>query len=300
VHASPGEPGEVGEQPFEQPVSQRSRVDDGSIERLEDLRLEPNLLVKADPKVGEDEAFGPRLRVFRGQGPMVVRERGPEVSLAVGRVTGAQGAAEAIEGLPLAGPGGAQHREKARELPTDLLEHLEVPAGHRVAGPGERRGRRGDLADGAREAVTVGSVIDRPEECAELRAGMRDRLGPAEVVLDPAREILLPDGLPRLLRRPRRERAPVGAGSPAGRQGPRHLAIRLRDAEVPHDRVRDRADRLDLRDPGDGVGPPELRHGAGSSPVPAGAAGTRVSWRLVPSRARGVLRPPSGHPEGGA
>ena len=167
--------------------------------------------------------------------------------------------------------GRREHREEARELAPDLLEHLEIPAGHRVAGPGQRPGRRHDLADGARDAVSVGRAPDRPEEVADPHDGEADRLRPAEVVLDAPRQILLADRLARLLRRPCREGAPVGAGARERGQGSRELGIGLRDAEISHDRIGGRADRLDLHDRRSARGRARGER--------AGALGLRHGWR---------------------
>ena len=133
-----GEPGGIGKELLEEPLPERKMVDDRSVEGLEDLRLEPGLLVKADAQVGEQETLGSRLRVGRGQRAVIPPEGDPEMVLAVGWIARPERGAEALDGVLPIGVGALQQGEEAGEFTTDLLEHLQVSPGDRVARPRPR------------------------------------------------------------------------------------------------------------------------------------------------------------------
>jgi hypothetical protein len=104
-------------------------VDGRSVEGLEDLRLEPGLLVKADAQVGEQETLGSRLRVGRGQRVVIPPERGPEMVLAVGRSARPERGAEALDRVLGSAPAlSSRARKRANSRPISS-EHLQVSPG---------------------------------------------------------------------------------------------------------------------------------------------------------------------------
>ena len=100
------------------------------VQRLDDLLLQPRLLVEADLETCEHAELRMRLRVGLGALLLVVHERLAQQPLTVRRLTGAESLEKPLERLVLLEP--------ARELEPDLGEHLEVAARDRVAGAADR------------------------------------------------------------------------------------------------------------------------------------------------------------------
>ena len=158
----------------------------------------------------------------------------------------------------------------ARELEPDLLEHLEVPARHALAGALEGVERRVQLSGQASDP-RVGLEQAASQQPAPRR---RDRVEhPAafsQLQLQVLDEVLAADRAACLSRGPCRIGAPVRAVVGGGCQRGGEAGVAVRDLEVADDRVRDRRDPTDVLDAGRG------RRADYSGPSSASRHGTAV------------------------
>ena len=122
----------------------------GGVERLADLRLQSRLLVEADLEVRKDRELRAHVRIALAASAFVVRERLAQVTLALRRLARSEPVEEALERAGI-GRAGRALVQVARELEPDLLEDLQVPARHGVAGPLEGVERRVQRAGQAAE-----------------------------------------------------------------------------------------------------------------------------------------------------
>ena len=99
--------------------------------------------------------------------------------------------------------------------------------------------RGGDL-------VVVGAPPESTEDRPDPGDGVGERLGAAELVLDRPLEVLAADRLPRLLRGPGGEGAPVRGETAERGHRRRQLVISLGDPEIPRHRIGVAGNGIDL------------------------------------------------------
>ena len=195
--------------------------------------------MEADFEVCEQEILGLPGALVRRQRQPVMLEGRDEIALPFGWVARAQGGKEARERL-VGGPTVGEQREEPGKLGADLLEDLQIAAGHGRARP----------LEGGRGIHCIPQRLNRSPKAAWLRAGkslalrehlicprLRFRLF-TQQTLERAGEVLAPDALPCLAGGPGGKRAPVCARARKAGEGRGKIVIREGDLKITNDGVR--------------------------------------------------------------